>query len=79
MRHFCTLHGWDAAQPCVRCAAARPTREDLLRRAIMTSVSGDVDDIDELFTATAAGSSPATAARSREELRAEIEERRGAL
>ena len=45
----------------------------------MAAVSGDVSDLDELYTPTAAGSSPATAARSREELVAEIEERRGAL
>jgi hypothetical protein len=79
MRHFCTLHGWDATKPCVDCAADGSTREDLLRRAIVASVSGDVSDIDELFTPTAVGSSPATAAQSREELVTEIEERRGAL
>jgi hypothetical protein len=79
MRHFCTLHGWDAAKPCVPCAADGPTREDQLRRAIAAAVSGDVSDIDSLFTATAAGSSPATVAQSREELVSEIEERRGAL
>jgi SnoaL-like polyketide cyclase len=79
MRHFCTLHGWDASKPCVLCAADGPTREDQLRRAIVASVSGDVSDLDELFTPTAAGSSPATVARSRDELAAEIEDRRGAL
>jgi hypothetical protein len=45
----------------------------------VASVSGDVSDLEELFTPTAAGSSPATAARSREELAAEIDDRRGAL
>ncbi len=79
MRHFCTLHGWDASKPCVLCAPDGPTREDQLRRAIVASVSGDVSDLDELFTPAAAGSSPATAARSRDELAAEIEDRRGAL
>jgi len=79
MRHFCTLHGWDATKPCVHCAADGPTREDLLRRAIVASVSADVSEIDELFTPAAMGSSPASAARSREELIAEIEARRGAL
>jgi SnoaL-like polyketide cyclase len=79
MRHFCTLHGWDATKPCVHCAADGPTREDQLRRAIVAAVSGDTSDVDELYTPTAAGSSPATAARSREELVAEIEDRRGAL
>jgi len=79
MRHFCTLHGWDASKPCVLCVPDGPTREDQLRRAIVASVSGDVSDLDELFTPTAAGSSPATAARSRDELAAEIEDRRGAL
>jgi hypothetical protein len=79
MRHFCTLHGWDAATACVHCAADGPTREDQLRRAIAASLTGDVSDIEELFTRTATGSSPATVARSRQELAAEIEERRDAL
>jgi hypothetical protein len=79
MRHFCTLHGWDATEPCVHCTADGPSREDQLRRAIAAAVSGDVSDIDTLFTATAAGSSPATTAQSREELVNEIEGRRGAL
>jgi hypothetical protein len=79
MRHFCTLHGWDAAKPCVRCADFEPTPEDQLRRAIVAAVSGDVTDIEDLYTPTATGSSPATVAHSRDELVAEIEERRTAL
>jgi hypothetical protein len=79
MRHFCTLHGWDATRPCTHCAADGPSREEQLRRAIAASLSGDVSEIEELFTPTARGSSPATVANSREELAAEIEERRDAL
>jgi hypothetical protein len=79
MRHFCTLHGWDAPRACPLCAADGPTREDQLRRAIAASVSGDVTDLDRLFTPDACGSSPATAACSRDELAAEIAGRRGAL
>ena len=79
MRHFCTLHGWDGSKPCGQCAADGPTLEDQLRRAIAASVSGDVTDIEALFTPTVTGSGPATAAQSRDELAAEIEERRGAL
>ncbi len=79
MRHFCTLHGWDATSPCAHCTADGPSLEDQLRRAIMSSVSGDVTDIEALYTPDARGSSPATTAQSRDELRAEIEERRGAL
>ena len=79
MRHFCTLHGWDASKPCVHCSADGPTLEAQLKRAIAASVSGDVTDIEALFTPTVTGSGPATAAQSRDELAAEIEERRGAL
>jgi SnoaL-like domain len=79
MRHFCTLHGWDATRPCVQCAADGPTREDLLKRAISAQVSGDASDIEELYTPTVTGSSPATIARSREDVAAEIQERQGAL
>jgi hypothetical protein len=79
MRHFCTLHGWDAAKPCVLCVADGPTREEQLRRAIAASVVGDVSDIEDLYTPDARGSSPATVARSRDELVAEIEERRDSL
>ena len=79
MRHFCTLHGWDASKPCVHCAADGPTLEAQLKRAISASVSGDVTDMEELYTPTVTGSSPATTARSRVELQAEIEGRRGAL
>ena len=79
MRHFCTLHGWDATRPCVHCADDGPNPEEQLRRAIAASVSGDVSEIEDLFTPTVSGSSPATVATSREELAAEIEERRGAL
>lgn len=79
MRHFCTLHGWDAPKPCVLCAAHGPTLEDQLRRAIIAQVSGDATDIEELFTEDVSGSSPATVARSRDELAREIEQRHGAL
>jgi hypothetical protein len=79
MRHFCTLHGWDATKPCVLCFADGPTREDLLKRAIVAQVSGDTTDVEELYTADARGSSPATVAQSRDELAREIEERQGAL
>jgi hypothetical protein len=79
MRHFCTLHGWDAPRPCVLCTADDPSAEDQLRRAIAASLAGDVSDIEELYTPTAHGSSPATVARSRDELLAEIEGRRHAL
>jgi hypothetical protein len=79
MRHFCTLHGWDATKPCVHCAADGPTREDLLKRAIIAQVAGDVSDVEELYTPTVTGSSPATAARSREEVAAEIQDRQGAF
>ena len=79
MRHFCTLHGWDDTKPCVRCAADGPTQEAQLRRAIVASVSGDVSDIEALYTPDATGCSPATIAQSRAELAAEIAERRDAL
>ena len=79
MRHFCTLHGWDGSTPCEQCAELGPTREDQLRRAIAAAVSGDVSEIEVLYTPTATGSSPATAAQSRDELVREIERRRGAL
>jgi hypothetical protein len=79
MRHFCTLHGWDAGRPCVHCADDGPTREEQLRRAIAASVSGDVSEIEQLFTPGATGSSPATVAQSRAELAVEIEQRRDAL
>jgi hypothetical protein len=79
MRHFCTLHGWDGSKPCVPCAADGPSLEDQLRRAIVSAVSGDVSEIDALYTPDARGSSPATTAQSRDELIVEIEERRGAL
>ncbi len=65
--------------PCVHCAADGPTREDLVKRAIVAQVSGDTSDIAELYTPTVTGSSPATKARSREQVAAEIHERRGAL
>lgn len=79
MRHFCTLHGWDATRPCTHCTGDGPSREDQLRRAVIASVSGDVSDIEELYTPTACGSSPATVAQSRDELVAEIEQRRDSL
>jgi len=79
MRHFCTLHGWDALTPCVHCTADGLTREDLLKRAIIAQVSGDVSEVEELYTPTVTGSSPATTARSRDEVATEIQERQGAL
>jgi hypothetical protein len=79
MRHFCTLHGWDAAEPCVRCTHDDQAREVQLRRAIVAAVAGDVTGIEDLYTPTVVGSGPASVARSREELSAEIEERRDAL
>jgi hypothetical protein len=79
MRHFCTLHGWDSSRPCVLCPVDTLTRTDLVQRAIAASVAGDVSELDELFTPTATGSSPATAAQSRDELAAEIAARQGAL
>ena len=79
MRHFCTLHGWDAGRPCVLCADDGPNREDQLRRAIAASLSGDVSEIEQLFTPCVTGSSPATVAQSRDELVAEIEDRRDSL
>jgi hypothetical protein len=45
----------------------------------MAAVSGDVSEIETLYTPGATGSGPATTARSRDELMAEIEDRRGAL
>ena len=80
MRHFCTLHDWNAElEPCRHCAADAREREDQLRRAIVASVTGDVSDIDDLFTPATVGQGPATTARSRAELAVEIAERRHAL
>jgi SnoaL-like polyketide cyclase len=80
MRYFCTIHEWDLdSQPCPGCDDDARAREAQLRRAIVASVSGDVSEIEELYTPTAVGSGPATAARSREELAIEIEERRDAM
>ncbi len=80
MRYFCAIHEWDLdSQACIHCTDAARAREATLRRAIVASVSGDVSDIEELYTPGVVGSSPATAARCREELAIEIEERRGAL
>lgn len=79
MRHFCTLHDWDATAPCAYCADFGSFAEHQVRRAIAASVTGDVSDIEALYTPDARGSSPATAARSRDDLVSEIEERRGAL
>jgi hypothetical protein len=51
----------------------------VLGRAIVASVSGDISDIEQLYTPDAAGSGPATSAKSREELAIEVEERATAL
>jgi hypothetical protein len=81
MRYFCVIHGWDSeAQTCPACRAARPrSRGAVLERAIVAAVSGDVSDIEQLYTPDVATSGPATSARSREELAIEIEERADAL
>ena len=50
-----------------------------MERAIVAAVSGDISDIDDLYTHDAAGSGPATNARSRAELALEVEERTAAL
>ena len=50
-----------------------------MERAIVVAVSGDFSDIDERYTHDAAGSGPATNARSREELALEVEQRMAAL
>ena len=60
--------GTPRSPACSR-SADGPTREDQLRRAVVASVSGDVSDLDELFTRDGRpGSRPATTARSRAEL-----------
>jgi ketosteroid isomerase-like protein len=81
MRYFCAVHRWDrVGEPCAACRVARPrARQDVLRRAIVAQVSGDVSDLDELYTPDVAGSGPATSARSRQELAIEVEERAAAL
>ena len=80
MRYFCTVHQWNLeSQSCPQCAEDRRAREDQLRRAIVASVSGDISDIEDLYTPSVVGESPATAARSRAELATEIEGRHGAL
>jgi SnoaL-like polyketide cyclase len=79
MRYFCTLHGWDSSEPCRLCTRDEHTRADRLKRAIAAQVVGDVSDVEELYTPTVVGSSPASVARSREQLVDEIAERRGAL
>jgi SnoaL-like polyketide cyclase len=45
-------------------------------RAIVANVEGDASDVSELFTHDVSGDSPATTARSREELAVEIDSRR---
>jgi len=80
MRYFCVLHHWDDdRERCATCRAEALAREEVLQRAIVAQVSGDVSDICELYTRDVVGSGPATSARSREELAIEIEERRDAL
>ena len=80
MRYFCVPHDWDDdRERCATCRAEALAREEVLRRALVAAVSGDVSDIGELYTSDVVGSGPATSARSREELAIEIEERRDAL
>jgi hypothetical protein len=79
MRHFCTLHGWDATRPCVVCRADGRTLEEQAKRAIAAQVLGDTSDLEELYTPAVTGTSPATVARSRDDLAREIAQRRGAL
>jgi hypothetical protein len=80
MRYFCTIHEWDLdSRPCAGCEDDARAREALLRRAIVAQVSGDVSDIEELYTPMTVGTGPGTGARCREELAIEIEERRDAL
>ena len=81
MRYFCVMHSWDSvAGACPSCRLLRPrVREEVLERAIVAAVSGDVRDVDELYTPDIVSAGPATNARSREELAIEIEERRAAL
>jgi SnoaL-like polyketide cyclase len=54
-------------------------RADVLIRAVVANVEGDASDIEQLFTPDVSGDSPATAARSREELAIELDERRDAF
>jgi SnoaL-like domain len=51
----------------------------VLERAIVAAVSGDVTGLGELYTPDAAGSGPATNARSRAELGLEVAARSAAL
>jgi SnoaL-like polyketide cyclase len=81
VRFFCVLHDWDSvSEACPACRSARPReRERILRRAIASAVSGDISDIDEMYTQDVTGWGPATTARCREELAIEVEERARAL
>ena len=56
--------------------ASAPTA---LMRAVVANVEGDASDVEDLFAADVSTSGPATAARSREELACELDERRGAF
>lgn len=52
-------------------------RAERLSEAIVAAISGDVSQVEELFTPDVVGSGPATSVSSREELAIEIEERDG--
>ena len=79
MRHFCTLHGWDAIEPLRPLHRRRAFPRGPAPAGDHVVGSGDVTDIEALYTPDVRGSGPATTAQSRDELMAEIEERRGAL
>jgi hypothetical protein len=93
LKYLCVVHDWhDGVSPCPTCergsradfVRVEPStddrhRTDRLMRAIVASVEGDASDIEELFTPDVRGQGPATAARSREELAVELDERRGSF
>ena len=61
------------------CGADGRTLEDQLKRAITAQIVGDTTDLEQLYTPAVRGTSPATVARSRDDLAREIAQRRGAL
>jgi len=52
-------------------------RADRLSRAIVAAITGDISEVEELFTHDVVGSGPAISVSSREELAIDIEERDG--